>query len=264
MTCGVELLCIGNELLLGKTLNTNATWLSTRITLLGGSVKRVTTVGDRVEEIRLVTKEILKRKARLPDHVRWSRPTFDDITILAVSKAMRVPLRVNKEALGQIKARYREIFSSRRFRLTKFRVKMATFPIEAKPIPNPVGTAPGMMREFGKTTVICLPGVPKELRAIFSEHVAPLIKLASGTGGHISQTICVSRIFESELAPLIDRVMKREGKVYVKSHPEGGEGRNRSKIRLDFSYTGGNLEMGRQAVCRAIAHMKHILAARAR
>ena len=264
MTCGAELLCIGNELLLGKTLNTNATWLSTRITLLGGSVKRVTTVGDRVEEIRLVTKEILKRR---PDFLITSGglgPTFDDITILAVSKAMRVPLRVNKEALGQIKARYREIFSSRRFRLTKFRVKMATFPIEAKPIPNPVGTAPGMMREFGKTTVICLPGVPKELRAIFSEHVAPLIKLASGTGGHISQTICVSRIFESELAPLIDRVMKRAGRVYVKSHPEGGEGRNRSKIRLDFSYTGGNLEMGRQAVCRAIAHMKHILAARAR
>jgi len=221
-------------------------------------------VGDCVEEVSSVTKEILRRRPHFLITSGGLGPTFDDITILSMSKAMGIPLVVNREALDQIKARYREIFSSRRFTLSKFRVKMATFPIGSKPIPNPVGAAPGMMCEFRKTKVICLPGVPEELRAIFSEHVAPLIKLAAGAHGHISRSVRVSKIFESELAPLIDRVMRREGKVYVKSHPDGGEGRNRSRIRLDFSYTGGNLEIGRQAVCRAVSYMRRLLNARAK
>jgi len=264
LTCSVELLCVGNELLLGKTLNSSATWLAKRITLLGGSVKRVTTVGDHIEEIQMVTREILRRK---PDFLITSGglgPTFDDMTILGVSKAIELPLRVNREALDQVKSRYRHIFSSRRFALTKFRVKMATFPVGAKPIANPVGTAPGMLIQCGKSTVICLPGVPKELRGIFAAHVGPMIRLRSGAGGHISRIIHVSRVFESELAPLIDRVMKRESEIYVKSHPQGGEGRSRSQIRLDFSYTGDDLEKGQQAVSRAIAHMKQLLAAKTR
>jgi len=221
-------------------------------------------VGDYIKDIQTATREILRRK---PDFLITSGglgPTFDDMTILGVSKAIDLPLRVNKEALGQVKSRYRHIFSSRRFALTKFRVKMATFPVGARPIANSVGTAPGMLVQCGRSTVICLPGVPKELRANFSEHVGPMIRLRSGPGGHISKIIHVSRVFESELAPLIDRVMKRESEIYVKSHPQGGEGRSRSQITLDFSYTGDDLEKGQQAVSRAIAHMKQLLAAKTR
>lgn len=262
MACEVELLCVGNELLLGKTVNTNATWLAGRITNLGGTVKRVTTVRDDVREIRAATREILRRK---PDFLITSGglgPTFDDVTIQGVSLATRLRLRVNKEALSQIKARYREIFSSHRFTLTRFRLKMATFPVSAEPVPNPVGTAPGMIVRFRKTTTICLPGVPKELRAIFSQHIAPMIRSQSGRSGHISRTVEVSRVFESELAPLINRVMKQEREIYIKSHPQGGEGRNSSRIRLDFSYTGRNLEEGREAISRAISSMRRLVAKR--
>ncbi len=224
----------------------------------------MTTVGDYLEEIQMATREILRRK---PDFLITSGglgPTFDDMTILGVSKAVDLPLRVNKEALDQVKSRYRHIFSSRRFALTKFRVKMATFPVGARPLANSAGTAPGMLVQCGSSTVICLPGVPKELRTIFSEHVRPMIRLRSGARGHISKIIHVSRVFESELAPLIDHVMKRESEIYVKSHPQGGEGRSRSEIRLDFSYTGDDLEKGQQAVSRAVAHMKQLLVARTR
>jgi len=262
LACEVELLCVGNELLLGKTVNTNATWLAGRITYLSGTVKRVTTVRDDVREIQAATREILRRK---PDFLITSGglgPTFDDVTIQGVSLATRLALRVNKEALSQIKARYREIFSSHRFTLTRFRLKMATFPVSAKPVPNPVGTAPGMIVKFRKTTTICLPGVPKELRAIFSQHIAPMIRSKSGRSGHISRTVEVSRVFESELAPLINRVMKQEREIYIKSHPQGGEGRNSSRIRLDFSYTGRNLEEGREAISRAISSMRRLVAKR--
>jgi len=260
MTCSVELLCVGNELLIGKTINTNATWLARKITSLGGSIKRLTTVGDDVREIREAARSIL---ARRPDFLFTSGglgPTFDDITITGISQAVKLRLKVNKEALNQIKARYQEIFSSRRFALTKFRVKMATFPTGAKPLPNPVGTAPGMMLQVGKTLVVCLPGVPKELRAIFSRHVVPLIRLKAGTRGYVSRTIRVQGIFESELAPLIDRIMKRHPEVYVKSHPLGGEGRAMSRIKLDFSYSGHDLDKGRRVVSKAIAQMTRLLA----
>jgi len=259
VTCSVELLCVGNELLVGKTVNTNAAWLAREVSLLGGSLNRVTTIGDDVKEIHKAARSILERK---PDFLLTSGglgPTFDDVTIKGLSRALRRRLKINKEALDQIKARYKEIFSSRRFVITKFRAKMATFPTGAKPLLNPVGTAPGMALQVGKTLVLCLPGVPKELRAIFSRHVAPMIRLKAGTGGYVSQVLSVRGILESELAPLIDRIMKRYPEVYVKSHPQGGEGRARSRIEMDFSYSGHDVEKGRQVVSDAIAHtMRHL------
>ncbi len=264
MTCSVELVCIGNELLTGRTANTNATWLAKRMTSLGASVKRVTTVGDDAREIRQAVRSVL---ARAPDFILTSGglgPTFDDVTIASVSQAVGLPLRVNKEALNQIRARYREIFSPRRYVLTKFRLKMATFPVGARPLPNPVGTAPGMMLLAGRISVICLPGVPGELRAIVSRHVVPLIRLRTRGEAYLSRTIQVRRIFESELAPLINRVMKQHPEVYVKSHPQGGEGRAMSRISLDFSYRGHNSEKGRRILSEAIAEMTRLLASGAR
>lgn len=264
MTCSVELLCVGNELLVGKITNTNATWLARKITSLGGSVDRVMVVGDDVKEIREAVRDILSRR---PDFLLTSGglgPTFDDVTIKAVSQAVKLRMKVNEEALRQIRNRYREIFSSRRFTLTEPRLKMATFPIGAKPLSNPVGTAPGMILQVGMTSVICLPGVPKELRAIFSGHIAQLIRLKAGTGGYISRTVGVKGILESDLAPLIDRIMKRHAGIYVKSHPQGGEGRASSRIKLDFSYSGREIGKGRQAISEAIAEVEDLLAGKGR
>lgn len=264
MTCTAELLCIGNELLVGKTTNTNATWLAKRITVLGGSVKRVTTVGDYVSQIKNATEESLTREPDFLITCGGLGPTFDDTTIAGVSQAVKLRLRIDKKALTQIRARYRKIFHSRPFALTSSRLKMAMFPAGARPLSNPVGTAPAMTLRSGKTTIIALPGVPKELQATFSKHVASLVEDKAGTGVYLFRTIRVVRIFESELAPLIDQVMKQHPKVYVKSHPQGGEGRGASKIRLDFSHTGQDRSKGREAVSQAIAHMNCLLKARKR
>ena len=264
MTCRVELLCIGNELVVGRTVNTNATWLARRITLLGGSINRITTVGDRLDELRRTVRGILARK---PDFLITSGglgPTFDDMTISGIAHALDLPLRINRDALNQVKARYRKIFSPRRYRLSKFRLKMATFPTGGRPLLNPVGTAPGMMINVAKTTVICLPGVPKELRAIFTSHVAPMIRLRSGGNEYLSETISVSGVFESEIAPLLDRVMRKQRQIYVKSHPQGGEGRNNSRLNLNFSYVGTDVEKGREAVSKGIKYMRNLLAERTR
>lgn len=262
MTCSVELLCVGYELLTGKTVNTNATWLAREISHLGGRLIRVITVGDNLGEIEGAARSILTRK---PDFMLTSGglgPTFDDMTIKGLARALRLRLRVNEEALNQIRNRYKEIFGHKRFVLTKFRVKMATFPVGAKPLLNPEGTAPGMMVQAGETTIISLPGVPKELRAIFSRHVAPMIRLKAGAGGYLSQSLLIRGVFESELAPLIERVMKRHPNVYVKSHPKGGEGRAESRIEMHFSYTGPDLDVGRRALSNAVEYMKRHLSRR--
>jgi len=249
--------------LVGKTVNTNASWLAREITSLGGSINRVITVSDDMREIREAARTIL---ARRPDFLLTSGglgPTFDDVTIEGLSKALELRLKVNKEALNQVRTRYREIYSSRRFALTKFRVKMATLPIGAKPLLNPLGTAPGMALQVRKTLVVCLPGVPRELRAMFSRHIAPIIRLKARTEGYVSRALHVQGIFESELAPLINRVMKRYPEVYVKSHPQGGEGRAVSRIELDFSYSGHDVEKGRRAISDAIARMTRLLTGKA-
>jgi len=264
MACSVELLCVGNELLVGRTVNTNATWLARKITSLGGSVQRVTTVGDDVREIQEAARGILARKPDLLLTSGGLGPTFDDTTIKGLCRAVRLPLEVNTEALNQIRARYKKILPSRHCMLTRFRTKMATFPIGAKPLLNPVGTAPGMALQVRKTLIVCLPGVPRELRAIFSRHVASMIRLKAGMDRYISRTIHVQRFFESELAPLINRVMKRYPEVYIKSHPQGGEGRANSRIELDFSFSGRDVAEGRRIVSHAIAQMKHLLISKAR
>ena len=91
----VELICIGNELLIGKTLNTNAHWLAKRITSLGLKVRRITTVEDSLEEISSAIKEALLRKPRFIITTGGLGPTFDDKTLEGIAKALNLELKVN-------------------------------------------------------------------------------------------------------------------------------------------------------------------------
>ncbi|MCK4474444.1 competence damage-inducible protein A, partial [Candidatus Bathyarchaeota archaeon] len=144
----MEIICVGNELLIGKTLNTNAHWLAKRITSLGSSVKRITVVGDEVNEIAKAVREALQRKPRFIITVGGLGPTFDDKTLEGVAEALKGELEVDEKALEMVKEKYETYFREGRMEraeLTPPRVKMARLPKGAKPLPNPVGTAPGVM-----------------------------------------------------------------------------------------------------------------------
>ena len=77
----VEIICIGNELLSGITLNTNAQWLANQITKVGGVVKKIIVVGDDINEIAIVIRESLKRKPDLIITCGGLGPTYDDKTL---------------------------------------------------------------------------------------------------------------------------------------------------------------------------------------
>ena len=102
----IEIICVGNELLIGKIVNTNAHWLAKRATSLGMTVKRVTAVSDDVAEIATVVRESLKRKPKLIITTGGLGPTFDDRTLEGIAKALNRELEVNQKALGMVRKKY--------------------------------------------------------------------------------------------------------------------------------------------------------------
>lgn len=231
-----EILTVGNELLIGKIVNTNAYWLAKRITSLGGRVTRILVVGDDVEEIASALRSCLSRRPDFVLTIGGLGPTFDDKTLEGVAKALGRRLRVNERALEMVKSKYEYLSRVRgkSLELTRARVKMATLPEGAKPLRNPVGTAPGVLLEVEDVTIVSLPGVPGEMKAIFDEHLAPLIRDRSKLF-FCEKTFKVDGIYESELAPIIEQVLKGNPRVYIKSHPKREEGVAYVELHLSTS-----------------------------
>ncbi|MCW4030118.1 MAG: molybdopterin-binding protein [Candidatus Bathyarchaeota archaeon] len=240
MTVNLEVICIGNELLIGKIKDTNAHYIATHATQLGANVKRVTVIQDIIEEIATTIQEALARKPHFLITTGGLGPTFDDKTFEAVAKAFNQKLVVNQEALALVKQRYIEYAKKRQltteFELTPPRLKMATLPENAYPVNNPVGSAPAIRVNYEGTILFVLPGVPQEAEAIFESVIAPLI--SQGVGNSI---FCERSLFvfmaESRLAPLIDRVMADNSGVYIKSHPLPSESKPRVELHLTITDT---------------------------
>ena len=100
---------------------------------------------------------------------------------------------------------------------------MAKMPKSAKPLPNPVGIAPGILVSKNNTVIIALPGVPKEMQAIFDETVEEILRSKAPRTFKVEKWIHVEGIPESSLAPIIEKIFKRYPRVYIKSHPKGKE-----------------------------------------
>jgi len=222
MTVEIEIICIGNELLIGKTLNTNAHLLSKQATTLGGNVKRITVAQDTVDEIAKVICESIKRKPQFIIVTGGLGPTFDDITLEGLAKALDCKLEINRKALAMVKEKCQEYARKRHLPtmidLTPSRVKMALLPEKAEPISNPIGSAPGVRVDVEGTVLFALPGVPSEMEAIFTETIAPLLKQATGGVVFWEKSMFVDNMIESNLAPLIDKVMSENKGIYIKSH----------------------------------------------
>jgi len=264
MDRSVEIICIGNELLIGKILNTNAQWLAKRITTLGLNVSRITIVGDDVNEISNIIKEILQRQPRFIITTGGLGPTFDDKTLQGIAKALNFPLQIHEEALKMIEKRYQQYVEEglvkKRVELTSPRIKMATLPKGASPLPNPIGTAPGVSLKQKNVTIIALPGVPPEMEAIFDNSIVPLIKDVSGNVTFYETSISVTGTMESDIAPLIDTTMNNNPYVYIKSHPHGGEGV--PHLELHFSTTAQSSNIAKKHVSRALLQITELIQAK--
>ena len=217
----VEMICFGNELLIGKTVNTNAYWLGKRLTALGAQLVRITTVRDVLEEMVAVICEAIRRS---PDFIITSGglgPTFDDMALEAIAKGTKQKLVLSEAALNLIQARLQELKDERGITipLTENRKKMAMIPEGALCLRNRAGSAPGVLVSKGKIKIFALPGVPREMKTIFDHEVVPYFT-ANNHSRFYERSFLVNHIPESELAEAISPLRAQYPTIYFKTHPK--------------------------------------------
>jgi nicotinamide-nucleotide amidase len=216
----VEILVVGNEILIGDIQDTNTNWICKLINSRGGYVARATMLRDIPAEIADAIRSAIVREVSVLFTSGGLGPTADDLTVAAVSEGAGLELKLDEKARQMVKDRYDELFQQgvmSQGGLNPGREKMAWLPVGAEPLHNPVGTAPGVLFKIGKTTIICLPGVPSELKGIVTTSLETFLAKTFGNGGSLTRAITVRCNDESLLEPVLSRVVPEHPRVYIKS-----------------------------------------------
>lgn len=197
-----ELICVGTELLLGNIVNTNAQFLAEELANLGIPHYYQTVVGDNPQRLQQAI-TIASQRASLLIFTGGLGPTPDDLTTEAIADFWQTPLQENAEVLADIKAK----FAQRGREMTPNNLKQALIPQGAQVLPNPVGTAPGMIwQPRPDLTILTFPGVPREMKAMWQQTAIPYLK-SQGWGKEIiySRMLKFRGIGESALAEKINQ-----------------------------------------------------------
>ncbi|MGZ8174162.1 MULTISPECIES: competence/damage-inducible protein A [Methylobacter] len=166
----LEIFSQGEEVVTGQTVDTNAAWLSEHVVAMGFTVTRHTAVGDKLDDLVTLLREISVR-ADCCICTGGLGPTSDDLTAEAVGKAFDLPLEFDDVAFEQIK----RFFMLRNRSMPESNRKQAMFPKGAERIDNAWGTAPGFSLQVGRCWFAFVPGVPFEMRHLFSESIRPTL-----------------------------------------------------------------------------------------
>lgn len=190
-----EIIAIGSELVGGQRVDTNSAWISSRLGELGIPVRFHTSISDDLAENVSVLRIALDR-AELVVTTGGLGPTQDDLTRETVAAVAGVKLVEDEASLRHIKA----MFLKRRREMAERNKVQALFPAGSEPLPNRVGTAPGIGMDLGRAWVACLPGVPSEMKVMFDEQVAPRLR-ARGLAGRsiVHRSIHLFGLGESEV-----------------------------------------------------------------
>lgn len=200
------LLSIGDELTLGQTVDTNAAWLSERLARRGIMTVKHITVADVREMIVDAFRDAIDH-ADLVIATGGLGPTDDDLTRYAIADVMGVGLERNAKSLEEIAA----FFRGRGRTMVERNKVQADCPIGATMLSNPAGTAPGIYAEIDGTKVWSVPGVPREMRALWELHIQPVIEQLPGAGRTILTTkINTFGTGESDVAERLDDLMARD------------------------------------------------------
>ncbi|BAD85661.1 CinA-related molybdopterin-binding protein [Thermococcus kodakarensis KOD1] len=214
-----EVLTIGDELLTGHTVDSNSAFIASKLTEQGYWVRRITTVGDDVEEIKAVVGEILARKPEVLVISGGLGPTHDDVTMLAVAEALGRKLVLCEKCLERIKAFYEKLYSEGYIddpSLNEGRKKMAYLPEGAEPLENTGGAAPGAFIEHKGVKIFVLPGMPREMKAMLEKEVLPRL----GRRKFLQRKFLAEITDESKLAPILREALERFN-VRIHSSPKG-------------------------------------------
>jgi nicotinamide-nucleotide amidase len=240
---------VGDELLSGLTVDRNAAWLGRELAGLGIPVWRRATVGDDDGAIQQAVDEALTR-AELVVVTGGLGPTRDDRTRDAVARLFRAALRVDEGLLEALRARFRARGWDK---MPESNVSQAQVPEGARVLANPAGTAPGLALERDGRFAVLLPGVPREMKAIFDGDLRQLLleRFGSRLRPVYRRSLHTTGIPESALAERVDAHLPKDlGPVRVAFLPD---------------LTGVELRLSVDATTRADAeqwldHVEHALA----
>lgn len=194
----VELVTIGDELLLGFTVDTNGAYLGRRLAAQGIVIVRRTAVGDVMSDIVGALAEALDRTGVVIT-TGGLGPTSDDLTREAIARLFGQELRVDEEHLAWMRERWRTRFNRD---LPASNTRQAMLPAGATKLRNAHGSAPGILMEDARGIIVSLPGVPRELRGMTDDVLLPLLSrrgVGAAHGAIVSRTLRTTGIPESLL-----------------------------------------------------------------
>lgn len=205
----IEAIAIGTELLTTSRVDTNSVWIAQRLADLGLGFHRKTSVGDSREDLRGLFLEALDR-SDLIICTGGLGPTFDDFTKELWAEVLGAPL---VEDLV-IRATIEGFFTSRNRPCPPSNFKQALVPVGAEALSNPVGTAPGIYWEspkgFPDTRLVLLPGVPREMKRMWEDHVEPRLRALAGRPTHTLRML-VGSVGESALEQRTNPLREKHG-----------------------------------------------------
>ena len=196
----IELFSIGTELVLGQIQDTNAHWIAQQILQIGGELRRVTMLRDNAEEMSEALDSAVKRETSLILTTGGLGPTPDDMTVEVIASLIGTQPVVSEETISEFRKR-REM--SENDALSEALTKMATVPETAIVLQNPAGWAPCISVEHKASTIMMMPGPPREMKAIFETHIQPLI--AERYRAEITTARVYVSMFEAEVSPLMQK-----------------------------------------------------------
>lgn len=202
-----SLVSIGNELLSGQTVDSNAAFLSAKLLAVGIPVVSCYTVGDDIDSIA----DKLELASKDGDIVLMTGglgPTDDDVTRQGLAKLLGTQLQLQEELLEKIDS----YFASRGLQMPAKSKAQAYIPAGTKAIANNLGSAPGIMAELQNKLFIALPGVPSEMKGMFEESVLAHLTELVAKQGQVAIAVGKVKCFgasEAKIAELLGSMMER-------------------------------------------------------
>lgn len=246
----IEIITIGDELLIGQVVDTNSAWMAKELNKIGFDVYRITTIGDEREELLEAFETALSRV----DAVLVTGgigPTNDDITKKTLCEFFNTELEFDESVLGNIEA----MFAHRNIAINELTYGQAYVPRDCTVIQNTAGTAPITWFEQGEKVLVSMPGVPYEMKTVMSNEIIPRLQAKYAKDIHIlHRTYSVKNYSESALAMYIADWEQALPDFFRLAYlPSPGLIRLRLTGRLD------NWETLVAAADKAEAELKHLL-----
>lgn len=192
-----EIIAIGSEMLTPFRLDTNSLWLTERLNSMGVEVKLKTIVGDDEARLEETVRDALRR-SEIVVATGGLGPTEDDITRKIFARVLKRRLILHDEILEKIRAR----FARRGTPMPEINSRQALVMEDAVILTNNNGTAPGMLLKEGNCTVVMLPGPPREMKPMFDDSVAPVLKQRAGELYIVRRQLSIFGLTESRVDEL--------------------------------------------------------------